>query len=729
MADRATDVVVAGEVMELMHDRAEDEEEQGWDGRILEDLGWRGSMGSREQTDLEKGEVDVEDGRGEEREGGEDGDRESSQHSPRLQDRKLEDQGADAADEKGDRRKNDAAVEKDDRREDGEERQSEIERQSNPDSRERSPCAWDRTSDDRESMPQRDSGDRERSPRPWDLSPEDREDSFSVLATNDDLRAQEEDQERMQRKKGRRERSRQRSEKERLKRRSLSPRRGSRSPRRSRERSAVRREKDHSIGSGHQIEDSWNISHVEHIAIDRGLLICGIAIGSEITNLDHETHIVGVDLHFFNVEVKEMAVKLGLIEIARFHGSVEGTLQSLNKGADRAHRIGVKNEKEHRLNRKLEKSSLKAYGRDNSDEDFEERQIPKTIPKTEAETDGLEREGRRSAIEKRKPSPSRDLSPYSKRRQLTHPLRPGVEGDVRSEDGARPPRRERNGGEAQSERGERGQHRRRSRYDHWTPDERPRCDIRSTRDDPHPREPYDNEREDSGSHEQTPDPRFRDFREEREERARQRNLKHGHHRGGDHRDSRGHGNREDRQDSRGYGGHEHRRDSRDHGGRDVIPQHQHHHRDSHHRDYNHQPPSHPENHRTTYPSGNAIPYPAWGHQHPPLPPPRYHINDHIRLRTPMTQSEKDYYQPTPGKTRYHKLWDKERPLRSGLYRVVERRYQEADLGVLWEYKVKAVKETRERKGESHEEREKRVWEDGRLDGVWFGENEVVDWEG
>ncbi|TLD28044.1 hypothetical protein E2P81_ATG06390 [Venturia nashicola] len=360
MADRATDVVVAGEVMELMHDRAEDEEEQGWDGRILEDLGWRGSMRSREQTDLEKGEIDVEDergedGRGEERESGEHGDRESSQHSPRLQDRKLEDQGADAADEKGDRRKNDAAVEKDDRREDGEERQSEIERQSNPDSRERSPCAWDRTSDDRESMPQRDSGDRERSPRPWDLSPEDREDSFSVLATNDDLRAQEEDQERMQRKKGRRERSRQRSEKERLKRRSLSPRRGNQD--REIKITIVKRrmnQKDHGIGSGHQIEDSWNISHVEHIAIDRGLLICGIAIGSEITNLDHETHIVGVDLHFFNVEVKEMAVKLGLIEIARFHGSVEGTLQSLNKGADRAHRIGVKKEKEHRLNRKLE---------------------------------------------------------------------------------------------------------------------------------------------------------------------------------------------------------------------------------------------------------------------------------------------------------------------------------------------------------------------------------------
>lgn len=609
----------------------------------------------------------------------------------------------------------------------------------------------------------RDSGRRERSPRPWDRkSDEDRDDSFIALTSNEEFRAQEGEGEQIRREERQRERDeRYRNQRESLKRRSLSPRRESRSSQRHREKSSVRREQRDGEreregqadmergGYDRGRRDEFRASRYRERSPRWGRRESKPRDTRREKSLSRERPDSEWDgKRDRSREYRNRRSKFPLPQrrsrrdnsrIRRTRGHRYSSLPREYGRDGSQSRRGRRETSPHRHRGRRDSTPDQGRERRESSSHHQERErkpshseagsvaphldygepgelIASTSPSSpknygkDKDTNDFGRQDRESRIEKRKRSPSRELSPYSKRRQLTQPSGPGVQLGDRSEHGARPLRHERNGREGRYERGDGGRDPQKApRNDHWAAGDQPRRESRRTNDNRHGREIPDAERENSRTHEQAPDPRFRDFCEEKEERARQRDSKHRHHRGGEHRDSRDHGGREE------Y------RDSRDHRGHDAAP----HHRDppAHHRD------SHrPENHRTTYPARHTKSYLPWGHNPPPLPRPRYNINDRVRLRTPLTQREKDYYQPTKGKIRYDRSWNGERPLRNGWYRIVERRYREADLGVLWEYKVKGGESVTE-KAESVEEWRKRKWEDGRLEGIWFGENEVVDWEG
>lgn len=269
---------------------------------------------------------------------------------------------------------------------------------------------------------------------------------------------------------------------------------------------------------------------------------------------------------------------------------------------------------------------------------------------------------------KRKRSPSREISPFSKRRQLTHPT------EERAATGGR------------SERGERSQRPRRPLYDHWVPGdqggERPRRESLGR----HHRDSFRGVREASGFHEQPPDLRFRDFREEREGRAGQRTgsgiveiieavatmaaVKQPH--------------------------------SSSTGTCHTIETPTNIHKTPTFKTLEQAdfitiaPPTQKTTVQSTLPKTRLPTHLGAANT---LPSPHFGINERIRLREPLIENEKNYYQPRKCEVQYHRTWNKERAVRKWI------------LGVLWEYRVK-------REGDSEEVEE-----------GWFGENEVQDWEG
>lgn len=571
MADQASEVDVAAEVvLEVKDGKEENGEEQGLDHPSVKEAGRKCSPRPGDSPRREKGDVNVaEEVVHEVKDGKEENGEEKGQDYLPERDSGRERSLTPCGSPRRETREVDAADEKDDKREN----------------------RGDQGQDD---SPQEDSGRRERSPRPWDQKSEDREDSFIALATNNEFRAQEEEERIHRKERFGRSRSRQRDEGDRLERRSRSPRRHDRerSPFR-RERGGTRerlmsRERGHHRGRrdgsktpqhrdrpqsrGYQrdrssrrgrMDSSWDRKRDRSRDGNR-------RNRSPLPERQGRRDSSNVRRHRDSSLQRERRRDSSLLRGRRDsslhrgrgrerrsphseHLSVSPNLDygepvispiSPSLPKERGKAKDTEDSKEGKMTGSSEEGQV---GEDEEVRGSKSKENPADHKSPGKFEEPNEKEVRGS---KRKRSPSRDLSPYSNRRQLMHPA------EARGATGA------------QSERGERVQRPRKPLYDHWTLDDkggdRPRRESSSR----HHRDSFRGDREDSGFHEQPPDPRFRDFREEREERARQRNLKR--HRG----------------DVRG---------SCDYGGREATPQQQH--RDSpHHRNSNQYPQdSHPQN--------------------------------------------------------------------------------------------------------------------------------------